>query len=186
MKPATPVRFSTANLAAAAATFQRAQVIPHCSVCQSPCCRLDTHVLELNWRQFKALWKIDTPRADFDRQLAAGKGPTEIRASQGQYFAHQKPCPAYDEAGHGCRIYDQPIKPAGCSDYPVYGDGDTLMADLRCEAVKLDALVHWIAEAAGPAYTVRTTADRDFPFLVTLTVKAIRQPSARRKPHPPG
>ena len=108
-------------------------MIHHCAVCKSPCCRLDTHVLELEWQQVKVFWQLAESRQQFDKRLAAGKGPEEIRAAGGRYFAHRKPCPAYDEAGHSCRVYDQAIKPAGCSDYPVYGDGDCLIADLRCE-----------------------------------------------------
>lgn len=158
-------------LRAAAASYQVAHVIDHCRVCAHPCCRLDTHVLELNWQQVKVFWHLDESRAAFDRRLASGKGPREIRAGDGRYFAHQKVCPAYDEAGHACRVYDQAIKPAGCTDYPVYEDGDCLIADLRCEAVDIDVLTDWIARAVGSGFRVVRSADRDFPFLVTLTVR---------------
>lgn len=159
------------RLQAAADAYQRAHVIPHCAVCVKPCCRLDTHVLELNWQQVKVLWRLDEPRSAFDRRLASGKGPDEIRAADGLYFAHRKVCPAYDEAQHACRIHDQPIKPSGCSDYPVYGDGDVLIADLRCEAVDVDALAAWVVRELGPVFRVTRSADCDFPFLVTLAVK---------------
>lgn len=160
-----------ANLQAAADAYQRAHVIEHCTVCAKPCCRLDTLVLELNWKQVKVFWQLDESRAAFDRRLASGKGPEEIRAADGLYFAHQKACPAYDEARHCCRVYYQAIKPAGCSDFPVYGDGNALIADLRCEAVDIDELAAWVARALGPEFRVAQSADRDFPFLITLSVK---------------
>lgn len=159
------------KLQAAAAAYQDAHVIKHCTVCAKPCCKLETLVLELEWKQVKLFWRLDESRAAFDRRLAAGTGPAEIRAGDGLYYAHQKACPAYDETQHNCRVYDQPIKPAGCSDFPVYEDGDRLIADLRCEAVDIDELAAWVARALGPAFRVTQSADRDFPFLVTLAVK---------------
>ncbi len=171
VSPPTSRQGLATNLQAAADSYQRAHVIEHCAVCAKPCCRLDTHVLELNWKQVKVFWQLDESRAAFDRRLASGKGPEEIRAGDGLYFAHRKVCPAYDEAQHCCRVYDQAIKPTGCSDYPVYGDGNALIADLRCEAVDIDELAAWVARALGPAFHVTQSADRDFPFLVTLTVK---------------
>lgn len=159
------------NLLAAADAYQRAHVIEHCAVCAKPCCRLDTLVLELNWKQVKVFWQLDESRAAFDRRLASGKGPVEIRAADGLYFAHQKACPAYDEGRHCCRVYDQAIKPTGCSDFPVYGDGNALIADLRCEAVDIDELAAWVGRALGPEFRVARSADRDFPFLVTLSIK---------------
>lgn len=173
---------SAADLQAAASAYQAAKVIHHCAVCESPCCRLDTHVLELEWQQVKVFWQLAESRQQFDKRLASGKGPEEIRAAGGRYFAHRKPCPAYDEAGHSCRVYDQAIKPAGCSDYPVYGDGDCLIADLRCEAVDIKQLVDWIAHAAGPGYRIQQSADREFPFLVTLWVKPARKTAKRPIP----
>ena len=160
-----------AALEAAAASYQDAQVIPHCTACTSPCCRLDKLVLELEWKQVKVLWNIEEARAAFDKRLAGGKGPTEIRAGNGLYYIHSKPCPAYDQAGGTCRVYGQPTKPAGCSDFPVYVDGDCIMADLRCEAVDIEALTARIAEAAGPEFRIVQSADRDFPFLVSLLIK---------------
>jgi Fe-S-cluster containining protein len=151
--------------------YQAASVIPHCAVCARPCCKLDALVLELEWKQIKTLWRIEDARAVFDRKLASGKGPVEIRAGNGLYYVHSKPCPAYDEAGHACTVYGQAIKPAGCSDFPVYEDEGSVMADLRCEAVDLSALVAEIARTVGPEYRVVESADRDFPFLVTLSLK---------------
>lgn len=160
------------TLQAAAAAYQTAHVIDHCASCSKPCCRLDALVLELNWKQVKVFWRLEESRTAFDRRLASGQGPEEIRAGgDGLYYAHRKACPAYDETGRGCRVYDQPIKPAGCTDFPVYEDGDRVMADLRCEAVDIDVLADWIARAVGPEFRVVRSADKDFPFLVSLFVK---------------
>lgn len=165
-------RFPVEKLRAAAAAYQNEHIISHCPTCAQPCCRLDKLVLELEWKQVKVLWRIEEARAAFDQRLAAGRGPVEIRPANGLYYIHSKPCPAYDETQKNCRVYDQPVKPAGCSDFPVYDDGKRLVADLRCEAVDLDALTAAIAQALGPDYRIRRSADRDFPFLVSLTVQA--------------
>ena len=155
------------ELAAAAA-----DVIPHCTQCAKPCCKLDALVLEMEWKQIKTLWKIADSRAVFDKRLAAGDGPQEIRESEGLYFVHSKPCPAYDQAGGSCQIYGQALKPVGCSDFPVYEDRGSIMADLRCEAVDLKALTAWIARTLGPEVRIVQSADREFPFLVTLSVRS--------------
>ena len=159
------------KLAGAAAGYQREVVIPHCSECSRPCCRLDPLVLELDWRQLKGLWRIEESRRAFDKRLSSGNGPEEIRAADGLYFAHGKVCPAYDEAGKSCRVYGQGLKPVGCSDFPVYEDEDAVIADLRCEAVDLDALVERLAHAVGSEYRIVRSPDKAFPFLVTLMVK---------------
>lgn len=161
------------TLADAAAAYQVAVVIPHCSECSKPCCRLETLVLELNWKQLKPLWQIEESRTAFDQRLAAGQGPEEIRAGNGLYYAHRKACPAYDEAQHTCRIYGQEIKPVGCTDFPVYQDQGDVIADLRCEAVDLEALTAWIARAVGPEFRVVRSADAEFSFLVTLSLKRV-------------
>ena len=159
------------ELADAAAAYQSERVIPHCAQCAKPCCKLESLVLELEWKQLKSFWQLAESRPAFDRRLAAGQGPEEIRAGNGLYYIHHKACPAYDEAQGSCRVYGQAIKPAGCSDFPVYEDGGSLVADLRCEAVDLKALVAWIARAVGPAYRVVQSADEEFPFIVTLSLK---------------
>ncbi|WP_374342729.1 hypothetical protein [Azonexus sp.] len=159
------------ELAAAAAAYQAAAVIPHCPECAKPCCKLESLVLELEWKQIKSFWRLDESRPAFDRRLAAGKAPREIREAGGLYYVHGKPCPAYDDAGACCRVYDQAIKPAGCSDFPVYEDGNRITADLRCEAVDLDALTESIARAVGPGFRIVRTADEEFPFIVSLTLK---------------
>ncbi|MRR51815.1 MAG: YkgJ family cysteine cluster protein [Rhodocyclaceae bacterium] len=172
MSTNSPRRSPAQQLARTADAYQRTTVIPHCGVCASPCCHLDTLVLELDWAEVKSLWQLHESRAAFDTRLAAGQGPEEIRAGNGLYYAHSKPCPAYDEPGHCCRVYGQDTKPPGCSDFPVYEDGGYIVADLRCEAVDLKALTERIAQAVGPAYRIVQSADRDFPFLVTLSVKS--------------
>jgi hypothetical protein len=163
------------EIAAAVAAYQADTVIPHCPTCARPCCRLDTLVLELEWKQVKSFWRLEESRNAFDRQLAAGKGPEEIRAGNGRYYIHSKPCPAYDEVRQSCQVYGSPLKPSGCSDFPVYDDGGTIIADLRCEAVKLDALSAQIARSVGPDFRVTRSADAEFPFLVSLAVTASRK-----------
>lgn len=157
------------QLALAAARYQETAIVPHCARCTASCCRLDPLVLELEWKQVKAFWRLDESRAAFDRRLAAGRGPAEIRAMDGAYFAHGKPCPAYDAARGVCRVYAQTLKPRGCTDFPIYEDGGQVIADLRCEAVDLDALAAWLAHSVGPGRRVVRTADAEFPFVVTLS-----------------
>lgn len=164
-------RFLAKELAAAAAAYQAADIVPHCPGCAKPCCKLETLVLELEWKQIKTLWQIDEARTAFDKALSAGKGPEEIRESGGLYFVHGKACPAYDNTHGSCRIYGQKLKPAGCTDFPVYEDQGDIMADLRCEAVDLKALKTWIARAIGPEFRITQSADEQFPFLVTLSAK---------------
>jgi Fe-S-cluster containining protein len=166
-------RLLAKELAAAAAAYQVAVVIPHCAECSKPCCRLDPLVLELDWKQLKTLWQIEESRTAFDRRLCSGKGPEEIRVGDGLYFAHGKACPAYDETGRSCRVYGQEIKPVGCSDFPVYEDRSSVVADLRCEAVDLDALIAWMAHAVGPEFRIVHSANEEFPFLVTLSVQRV-------------
>ena len=153
-------------------------------------CRLDALVLELEWKQVKTLWKISEARTAFDRRLASGTGPVEIRESEGLYFVHSKPCPAYVEASGSCSIYGQELKPLGCSDFPVYEDGGSIMADLRCEAVDIEALTAWISRSLGPEFRIVRSADRDFPFLITLSVRPAggAKPAGKRprRPKPGG
>ena len=164
-------RLLAEGLGAAAAGYQLAVVITHCAECTKPCCRLDPLVLELDWRQLKAIWRLEESRAAFDRRLSAGQGPEEIRPMNGLYYAHRKVCPAYDAARHACRVYDRNIKPGGCTDFPVYEDRGSVIADLRCEAVDIKVLTDWIARAVGREFRIVQSADADFPFLVTLAVR---------------
>lgn len=172
----TAGRIDPARLAELAAAYQDAEVIPHCTRCSRPCCRLDALVLEMNWKQVRTLWRIEEARAAFDRRLAGGDGPPEIRASQGLYYIHTRPCPAYDEAGQRCQVYGQALKPPGCSDFPVYENEGEIMADLRCEAVSLPSLQTHLQAALGDDVRIRQEADAEFPFLVTLSC----QPDKRR------
>jgi Fe-S-cluster containining protein len=174
-------RLLAGELADAAAAYQVAAVIPHCAKCSKPCCRLESLVLELDWKQLKSFWRIDESRQAFDRQLATGQGPEEIRAGNGLYYIHGKACPAYDETRATCRVYGQPLKPPGCTDFPVYEDQGAIIADLRCEAVDSEALIAWISRAIGPGFRIVRTADEEFPFLVTLLVKRVSS-SGKRPP----
>ena len=166
-------RLAAQALADAAADYQTSAIIPHCPTCAAPCCKLDKLVLELDWAQTKGLWRLEESRKEFDKRLATGKGPIEIRPANGLYYAHSRPCPAFD-ASVGCTVYTTPLKPMGCSDFPVYENEGEIMADLRCEAVDLEALRAALTQALGPDIQIRQRADRDFPFLVTL---ALRKPA---------
>lgn len=180
MNPKDSRRFLAQVFADAVRAYQTRDIIPHCRVCTRPCCGLDPLVLELEWKQIKVFWRVEESRAAFDKRLNAGQGPQEIRAANGLYYAHGKPCPAFDQGAGLCTVYDQPLKPQGCSDFPVYEDGDCLVADLRCEAVDLKALSSEVSQRLGADYRLVSTPDADFPFLVTLSVK----PAQRRKPRP--
>ena len=166
-------RLLAKELDAAAAAYQAAAIVPRCPGCAKPCCKLESLVLELDWKQLKAFWLIRDSRTVFDRSLASGKGPTEVRAGNGLYYIHGKACPAYDETRSSCRVYDQELKPAGCTDFPVYQDQGSVIADLRCEAVDIDALTAWIARAIGRGFRIVRSADEAFPFLVSLSVRRV-------------
>ena len=182
MSPRSPRHLLAKTLTAAAAAYQAENIISHCPQCAKPCCRLDQLVLELDWKELKAIWQLKETRKEFDQRLAAGKGPKEIRAGNGLYYGHQKACPAFDEAHGSCKVYDQDIKPPGCSDFPVYENDGDLIADLRCEAVDLEVLTDWITRALGPGYRIVQSADEQFPFIVTLLVTRIAaaETSSRR------
>jgi Fe-S-cluster containining protein len=166
-------RLLAERLTVAAANYQIAVVIPHCAECAKPCCRLDPLVLELDWKQLKALWQLNESRTAFDRRLSSGKGPEEIRAGDGLYYAHRKVCPAYDEVHRSCRVYGRELKPLGCTDFPVYRDRGSVVADLRCEAVDLKVLTTWIARAVGQGFCIVQSADEEFPFMVSLSVRRV-------------
>jgi Fe-S-cluster containining protein len=164
------------RLRAAAAAYQRDVVVPHCPSCSAPCCLLDRVVLELDWPQARALYQIGTSRRAFDRAL-----PPELKEAGGTYYAHTKPCPAFDQAKKSCRVYGTPIKPRSCDDFPVYVDGDAVTADRRCEAVDVDALERRLAAELG-ADVARVVEDDRFPFLVTLRAAARPPPDDRPAP----
>lgn len=160
----------TSTLQQVANAYQQAHVIKHCSQCASPCCMLDKLVLELNWKQVKTFWGRTEPRTAFDKLLSSGKGPQEIRASNNLYYIHTKPCPEYNPTSGSCQVYNQAIKPIGCTDFPVYTDECSVIVDLRCEAVDLAVLSKAISDAVGPNYRIAKLVDKDFSFLVTLDV----------------
>jgi hypothetical protein len=130
-------------------------------------------VLELTWSRLKGLWGLGGSRARFDRHLARGEGPPEIRPQEGLYYAYGRPCPAYRD--QRCSVYGTPLKPPGCSDFPVYEEEGVLVADLRCEAVDLPALEAELARALGPSWAVARSENPDFPFLVTLRPRKVKR-----------
>lgn len=176
-------RLLAEELRVAATSYQNAHVIHRCAGCAKPCCGLESHVLELNWKQVKVFWRLEESRAAFDKRLSSGEGPEEIRAGDELYYVHRRTCPAYDESLRTCRVYDQALKPVGCTDYPVYEDGDCIVADLRCEAVDIDVLAAWIARALGPKFRIVQSANENFPFLVSLSVRKLgtKRKSCRRQ-----
>jgi Fe-S-cluster containining protein len=123
---------------AAIHAYQQQAIIPHCVRCSRPCCALTDVVLDLSWQEAKTLYRIGSSKRTFDEGLQRGE-PAHIRKQDGRYFAHAAPCPAYREDKR-CGVYDTAAKPAGCSDFPVYVDGDVVVADRRCEALNPDAL----------------------------------------------
>lgn len=160
-------RAARAQICAAVARRHQARAVaPHCARCRKPCCRLETLVLELTWARLRGIWGVSGSRAAFDRALAWGEGPPEIRPRDGLYYAHGRACPAYRRGR--CAVYGTRLKPPGCSDFPVYEEEGVLVADLRCEAVDPAALEAELARVLGPGAAVTRTENPDFPFLVTL------------------
>lgn len=159
-------RIAPRTLRRIAREIQAEAVLPHCDRCRRPCCRLETLVLELDWRRLRALWGLRSSRREFDAALARGEGPPEIRPQDGLYYAHRRVCPAYRE--RRCAVYDSPLKPTGCDDFPLYEEDGGLRADLRCEALDADRVEAAVRRALPPGFRVRRRADPDFPFLVTF------------------
>ena len=158
--------------------LQEALVLPHCPRCTRPCCLLDQVVIELTWEQVRALWGVEGDREAFDRALALGEGPAELRAADGLYYAHTRPCPAFEQGR--CRVYGTPLKPRGCTEFPVYPDRGGLLVDLRCEALALDRVLEQVRAAAGRRARVRWEADPRFPYLVTVRVRLPRRRAGAR------
>lgn len=113
MNSRTPRRFLADELAAAAAAYQAAAIIPHCVECSKPCCRLDPLVLELDWKQLRALWRIEESRAAFDRQLCSGKGP---RGNPGREWALLRPWQSLPRLRRG-----GPLVPGLCPENKAFG-----------------------------------------------------------------
>ncbi len=140
-----------------AADVQRELIVPHCPRCTRPCCALTDVVLDLSFHEVRALYRIEKSQRDFDRAL-----PLQLKKAQGRYFAHQTPCPAFESATHRCTVYGTADKPQGCTDFPVYRDGDGLTVDLRCEAA-VAALPELQARASQAVGEVVQTHDEQFP-----------------------
>ncbi len=150
----------------AARLVQEEVVLPHCPRCERPCCLLDRVVVEFTWEQVRALWRVRMPRKAFDRSLREGRGPRELREQDGLYYAHTRPCPAFRNGR--CAVYGTPLKPRGCTEFPVYPDRGGLLVDLRCEAVGLEAVEARVRRAAEPCAEIRRAEDPEFPFLVVI------------------
>jgi Fe-S-cluster containining protein len=177
-----------ARLSAAAKAWERDVVIPHCRQCSRPCCGLTDVVLDLSPREVHTLYRIGTSTKDQDL-------PATIRRQGQRFYAHGQPCPAFDTSSHRCAVYDTDEKPAGCSDFPVYADGDGITADRRCEAVEanLAGLEDALVDALDDGMTLTVAADPDFPatfvfFEVEASSKkrASDEASGRRPKRPPG
>jgi Fe-S-cluster containining protein len=157
--------------------FQREHVIPHCPRCSRPCCALTDVVLDLSFAEVKGLYRITSSKKDFDRAL-----PPSIRTQGGRYYAHGVACPAFDTTAQSCRVYGTTTKPQGCSDFPVYEDGDAVTVDLRCEAARqhLPVLRDKLTDAVG---AVDETRDADFAdvFVSFTRSRTVRAPSSRPK-----
>ncbi|OGT20999.1 MAG: hypothetical protein A2V90_08675 [Gammaproteobacteria bacterium RBG_16_57_12] len=125
-------------------------------------------VLEFDWAHLAALYKIDISRKEFDRRLREAGEPHYIRKMRGRYFAHGSPCPAYDSQGKGCRVYGTALKPDNCSDFPVYFDGDEIVADTRCEAMNVQELLNYLHPAVSEL-ELHHAVDRDFPVINRIT-----------------
>lgn len=156
------------------AAFQREHVIPHCTRCSRPCCALTDVVLDLSFAEVKGLYRISSSKKAFDRAL-----PPSIRTQGGRYYAHGSPCPAFHTTAQTCGVYGTSSKPQGCSDFPVYEDGEAVTVDLRCEAARqhLPVLRARLTEALGAVDEAR---DADFPdTFVSFTPR--RTPSTRKR-----
>ena len=146
------------------AQYQHQVIIKHCPACRRPCCMLTDVVLEFDWRDLCSFYGFDDRQKTFDRGLRNGSGPAYIRKQAGLYYVHGSPCPAYDEHAHQCRYYQSPLKPQNCSDFPVYLDGRSIVADTRCEALDLNNLLQAL-KAAAPTMDFTTQPHPDFAVL---------------------
>lgn len=167
------------RLLAAAKAWERAVVIPHCRQCARPCCALTDVVLDLSANEVHALYRIGPATKDNDL-------PSTIRRQGKRFFAHGAPCPAFDTGSHRCAVYDTDDKPLGCSDFPVYADGDGITADLRCEAVAahLAGLEDALVEALDDGATLEVATDPDFPdtFVFFQVEDGTSKPTSTKQP----
>jgi Fe-S-cluster containining protein len=102
------------------------------------------------------LYRITSSKRAFDAPL-----PPSVRTRDGRYYAHGAPCPAFESTTQTCRVYATSTKPPGCSDFPVYEDGDAVTVDLRCEAARA-GLATLRTGLAAVDFTVERRDD-DFP-----------------------
>lgn len=153
--------------------FQQQKINSHCSSCSRPCCLLTDVVLDFTWPQFTALYEIKISQRQFDQGLQQRGEPTYIRKQEGLYYAYGSPCPAYDTANKKCNVYNTPLKPVNCSDFPLYFDGDEIIADSRCEALDLATLLTQLRQTF-PTLHFRHTQDRQFGEINRIRVKKQR------------
>jgi hypothetical protein len=55
----------------------------------------------------------------------------------------------------------------------VYPDRGSVVADLRCEAVDIEVLATWLARSVGQEFRIVQSADEEFPFMVSLSVRKV-------------
>lgn len=156
-----------------ASEFQKRYVIPHCASCSRPCCMLTDVVLEFEWPHFVSIYNIDASQREFDKALRDGSGPRYVRKMDGIYYMHGSPCPGYDQQAKTCKLYGSDLKPENCSDFPVYRDGDVLVADARCEAVDITDLLRYLRQAL-PDFEMRNVPDAEFPVINRIFIRAKR------------
>jgi len=147
--------------------FQAQEIISHCQTCQRPCCKLTDVVLEFDWDHLRELYQIQLCQKHFDRGLRDGSGPAYVRKQAGLYYTHGSPCPAYDEELLRCRLYHSRLKPDNCSDFPLYLDGEVIVADLRCEAMNKDRLLAQLQNDL-PARQFTARPDPEFSILIYI------------------
>ena len=147
--------------------YQAQVIIPHCRRCLKPCCNLTEVVLDFDWRHLVPFYQIDLGQHAFDRSLRDGSGPAHIRKQDGLYYAHGSPCPAYNSSQRRCNYYQSSAKPSNCSDFPIYLDGLSIVADKRCEAVNETDLLNALTRIfTGRRFNMQT--NRQFPQLVYI------------------
>jgi Fe-S-cluster containining protein len=154
------------KMRAAVDAHQARVIIPHCPDCTKPCCNLDELVLEMEWKSAQALYQIKTTRSQFDQKLHEGDGPSDLKESHGKYYAHTKPCRAYVDKK--CTVYGTDKKPEGCTDFPLYVDGDAVTADKRCEAIDIELVQRDLEQSLGRK--LKRTVDSQYDFFVTFEI----------------
>lgn len=156
-----------------ASEYQRQHVIPHCASCSRPCCMLTDVVLEFEWPHYVSIYNIDVPQREFDKSLRDGSGPQDVRKMDGIYYTHGAPCPGYDLQTKTCKLYGSELKPENCSDFPVYRDGNILVADTRCEAVDVATFLRHLQQAL-PDIEMHNVPDDEFPVINRISFRAKR------------